>query len=134
MVLPHISTHVGSPATWLPGNPVALFHESVRRLADLPPDMLVLPSHGDPFVGLRERVAELELHHEARCRTIAGALGEPRSAYDLLQVVFQRELDPLQLMLAMNEAIAHLEYMTDRGELIRLAGDDGITRYVRGDA
>jgi hypothetical protein len=85
-------------------------------------------------VGLRERVAELELHHEERCRTIAGAVGEPRSAAELLQVVFQRELDPLQLMLAMNEAIAHLEYMTDRGDLVRLVGDDGITRYVRKDA
>ena len=116
MVLPHISTHVGSPAAWLPGNPVALFQESVRRLAGLPADTLVLPSHGEPFVGLRERVGELESHHEERCRTIAGVLGEPRSAAELLQVVFQRELDPLQLMLAMNEAVAHLEYMTDRGE------------------
>ncbi len=56
MVLPHISTHVGSPAAWLPGNPVALFQDSVRRLAELPQDTLVLPSHGEPFVGLRERV------------------------------------------------------------------------------
>jgi glyoxylase-like metal-dependent hydrolase (beta-lactamase superfamily II) len=131
MVLPHISTHVGSPAAWLPGNPVAQFQKSARRLADLPEDTLVLPSHGEPFIGLRERVAELEVHHQERCRTIAGALGEPRTAAELLQVVFQRELDPLQLMLAMNEAVAHLEYMTDRGELERLQGDDGIIRYVR---
>jgi glyoxylase-like metal-dependent hydrolase (beta-lactamase superfamily II) len=134
MVLPHISTHVGSPATWLPGNPVALFQDSVRRLAELPEDTLVLPSHGEPFVGLQERVAELELHHEERCRTIAAALDEPLSAAELLTVVFQRDLDPLQLMLAMNEAVAHLEYMTDRGELERLAGGDGITRYVHRDA
>ena len=59
---------------------------------------------------------------------------DPGRAAELLEVVFQRELDPLQLMLAMNEAVAHLEYMTDRGELERLAGDDGITRYVRRDA
>jgi glyoxylase-like metal-dependent hydrolase (beta-lactamase superfamily II) len=131
MVLPHISTHVGSPATWLPGNPVALFQDSVRRLAALPADTLVLPSHGEPFVGLRERVAELVRHHEERCRTIAEALDRPRSAAELLDVVFQRELDPLQLMLAMNEAVAHLEYMTERGELERLAGDDGVTRYGR---
>ena len=46
-------------------------------------------------------------------------------------MVFHRELDPLQLMFAMNEAIAHLEYMNDRGELDRIEGDDGVTRYVR---
>ena len=79
-------------------------------------------------------MAELEAHHQERCRTIAAALDEPRSAAELLNVVFQRELDPLQLMLAMNEAVAHLEYMTDRGELERLPGEDGITRYVRRDA
>ena len=65
---------------------------------------------------------------------MAAALGEPRSAGELLEVVFQRELDALQLMFAMNEAIAHLEYMSDRGELARIEGDDGIVRYVRKDA
>ena len=117
MLLPDISTHVGSPATWLPGNPVAQFQKSVRRLAALPADTLVLPSHGVPFLGLRERVAELEAHHEQRWRPMAAALGEPRSAAELLEIVFQRELDALQLMFAMNEAVAHLEYMTDRGQL-----------------
>ncbi len=134
MLLPNISTHVGSPATWLPGNPVAQFQHSVRKLAALPADTLVLPSHGAPFYGARERVVELERHHEQRCLTLLTALGEPRSAAELLAVVFNRELDPLQLMFAMNEAIAHLEYMTDRGDLDRLDGDDGVTRYVRKDA
>ena len=134
MLLPNISTHVGSPATWLPGNPVAQFQHSVRKLAALPADTLVLPSHGAPFRGARERVVELERHHEQRCLTLLTALGEPRSAAELLTVVFNRELDPLQLMFAMNEAIAHLEYMTDRGDLDRIDGDDGVTRYVRKDA
>ena len=134
MLLPDISTHVGSPATWLPGNPVAQFQKSVRRLAALPADTLVLPSHGVPFLGIRERVAELEAHHEQRCATMAAALGEPRSAAELLDVVFQRELDALQLMFAMNETVAHLEYMTERGQVERLEGDDGIVRYVRMDA
>ena len=134
MLLPDISTHVGAPAAWLPGNPVAQFQESVRRLAALPADTLVLPSHGMPFHGLRERVTELEVHHEQRCATMAAALGVPRSAAELLEVVFQRELDALQLMFAMNETIAHLEYMTERGQLERLEGEDGIVRYVRKEA
>jgi hypothetical protein len=48
-------------------------------------------------------------------------------------VIFKRELDPLQLMFAMNEATAHLEYMTDRGDLQRLEGDDEVIRYIRTD-
>ena len=61
-------------------------------------------------------------------------LEEPRSAGELLAIVFQRELDALQLMFAMNEAIAHLEYMADRGEVERLVGGDDIVRYVRKEA
>ena len=133
MLLPSISTHVGSPATWLPGNPVSQFQQSVRKLAALPADTFVLPSHGAPFYGARERVVELERHHEQRCLTLLTALSEPRSAGELLAVVFRRELDPLQLMFAMNEAIAHLEYMNDRGDVDRIEGDDGITRYGRKD-
>ncbi len=131
MLLPSISTHVGSPASWLPGNPVAQFRKSVGRLAALPADTFVLPSHGAPFYGARERVAELERHHEQRCLTMLGLLGEPRSAAEILAQVFKRELDPLQLMFAMNEAVAHLEYMTERGDLDRAEGEDGVTRYVR---
>ena len=63
MLLPDISTHVGSPAAWLPGNPVAQFQKSVRRFAALPAGTLVLPSHGVPFYWIRERVAEFEVHH-----------------------------------------------------------------------
>ena len=113
---------------------MAQFQKSVRRFAALPADTLVLPSHGVPFYGIRERVAELEMHHEQRCTTMAAALGEPGSAAELLEVVFQRELDALQLMFAMNETIAHLEYMADRGQLDRIEGGDGIVRYVRKDA
>ncbi len=131
MLLPTISTHVGSPATWLPGNPVAEFQKSVGKLAALPADTLVLPSHGAPFYGARERVVELERHHEQRCLAMLAALGEPRSAAQLLAVIFRRELDPLQLMFAMNEAIAHLEYMTDRGDVDRSEDAEGVIRYVR---
>lgn len=131
MLLPRISTHVGSPAAWLQGNPVAQFLDSVGRLATLPADTLVLPSHGSPFYGARERVTELARHHEQRCLLMLKVLGEPRSAGELLAEIFHRELDPLQLMLAMHEAIARLEYMTERDDLDRIEGDNGITRYVR---
>jgi glyoxylase-like metal-dependent hydrolase (beta-lactamase superfamily II) len=133
MLLPSISTHVGSPATWAPGNPVTQFQQSVRKLAALPADTFVLPSHGAPFYGARERVAELERHHEQRCLTMLLALDEPHSAAELLAVVFRRQQDPLQLMFAMNEATAHLEYMSDRGDVERLEGEDGVIRYVRKD-
>lgn len=131
MLLPHISSHVGSPVTWALGNPVALFQQSLRRLAELPADTLVLPSHGVPFLGVRERVAALLEHHEERCARLLTALTEPKTAGELLEVLFPRGLDPLQVVLAMNETIAHLAYLEGRGDLEKVVGGDGMIRWVR---
>ena len=131
MLLPHISSHVGSPVTWTRGNPVALFLESLRRLAELPASTLVLPGHGIPFLGVRPRVAALLEHHQERCARMLAALDAPQTAGDLLEVLFPRGLDPLQVILAMNETIAHLAYLEEQGELRQAKGADGKVRWLR---
>ncbi len=131
MLLPHISSHVGSPVTYRLGNPVALFEQSLRRLEELPADTLVLPSHGVPFVGVKPRIAALFEHHRERCARLRGAVGQPRTAGELLGELFPRGLDPLQVILAMNETIAHLAYLEERGEVQQLGGADGMIRWVR---
>ena len=60
MVLPKISTNVSVWANEPEGNPLALFLDSIAGYAQLPAKTLILPSHGLPFRGLRERVAQLQ--------------------------------------------------------------------------
>ena len=57
MVLPKISTNVSVWPEQPEGDPLQLFLDSLDRYAQLPPDTLVLPSHGLPFRGLRKRIA-----------------------------------------------------------------------------
>jgi hypothetical protein len=98
----------------------------------LPPDTLVLPSHGLPFRGLHERVRQLHEHHAARCALLSEACSLPKSATELIPVLFDRDIpDAHQTMFAMGEAIAHLNYLEHRGELRRIASsDDGVIRYL----
>lgn len=130
MVLPRISTNVSVTSSEPLANPLELYLGSLARLQALPPEILVLPSHGRPFVGLQQRIGELEAHHAARLAEVRTACAEaPCSAADLLPVLFRRQLDAQQVTFAMGEAIAHLNYLVARGELIPGTGDDGVIRF-----
>jgi glyoxylase-like metal-dependent hydrolase (beta-lactamase superfamily II) len=131
MLLSTISTNVSVWSIDPEGDPLRLFLESIARYRELPADTLVLPSHGKPFRGAHERVAQLEQHHQERFAELKLELkkGE-RSAGELLPVLFRRPLDAHQTFFAMGEAIAHLHYLYYAGEAKRAAGADGIMRYA----
>ncbi|MFZ5556660.1 MAG: MBL fold metallo-hydrolase [Pseudomonadota bacterium] len=132
MVLPRISTNV---SVWSPepeGDPLALFLDSLARFRELPAQTLVLPSHGRVFTGLRARVDALRSHHDARFRDLLGACAEPRSAADLIPVLFRRQLDSHQVFFAMGEAVAHINYLWRRGRLERSVDGQGIYRFRTG--
>jgi len=132
MLLPRISTNISVNQVDPDGDPLRLFLESLRRYVGmLPGDTLVLPSHGLPFRGMRERVAQLEEHHRLRLGELEEVCGEPKSAADVIGMLFRRELDEHQTFFAMGEAIAHLNYLMHDGVLRRATGADGIERFVR---
>ena len=133
MLLPRISTNV---AVW-PGepdaDPVARFLASLRAFAALPADTLVLPSHGPPFRGIDARVTRLAEHHAQRLDELHRALvaaRAPRSAQDVIPVLFRRELDLQQRFFAMGEAIAHLNHLWHDGRATRHVANDGAIRYA----
>jgi glyoxylase-like metal-dependent hydrolase (beta-lactamase superfamily II) len=129
MLLSTISTNVSVWSIDPQGDPLRLFLASIAKYRELPQDVLVLPSHGKPFRGAHQRVEQLERHHEERLGELIGALQEPKSAAELLGVLFRRPLDAHQTFFAMGEAIAHLHYLYYAGRAKRALGDDGIMRY-----
>ena len=131
MLLPRISTNVSIQAANPDGNALKLFLDSVDRLTDLPPDTLVLPSHGRPFRGIQARAAQLHAHHRERFEALVAACNTPKSACELIPVLFQRELDAHQTMFAMGESIAHLNFLEHAGELKRTGDADGVVRFMK---
>ncbi len=129
MVLPKISTNVSVWGTEPEGNPLSLFLDSIGRYARLPADTFILPSHGLPFRGLRERVAQLQEHHRLRLAELHEVCESPKAAADVLSTLFRRELDTQQLFFAMGEAMAHLHFLHADGRLTRTVGGDGVVRY-----
>ncbi len=130
MLLPRISTNVSVPSAQPHANPLKLFLGSIARCAELPAETLVLPSHGQPFRGLREREAQLQEHHRLRLAELHEACDTPKAAAELLATLFRRVLDTHQTFFAMGESMAHLHYLYEAGELRRMEAE-GVLRYVR---
>lgn len=133
MVLPRISTNVSVLAQEPEADALKLYLDSLERLLALPGDTLVLPSHGRPFTGLHTRIGQLKDHHAQRLADVLDACSQaPRTAADLLPVMFPRALDLHQMTFAMGEAIAHLNLLWHAGRLQRSVGDtDGIVRFSK---
>lgn len=130
MVLPRISTNVSVHAAEPESNPLRLFLTSLLRYLDLPPTTLVLPSHGKPFQGLHERIHQLQSHHRDRLDEILAAARQgPLSAFDVLPLMFKRQLDAHQMTFAMGEALAHLHCLWLDGELQRVLDSGGVHRF-----
>lgn len=128
-VLPTISSNISFMFHSTDANPLGSFLSSLQRLRALPEDTLVLPSHGMPFRGLRQRIDDLTGHHVEQLDKLAALCVEPRVAMDVLPFMFRRELKEMHLFLAIGEALAHLEYLVHAGR-VRREARDGRVHYI----
>lgn len=131
MLLPRISTNVSVFNYEPDANPLPLYLKSLRAYDGLAKDTLVLPSHGRPFRGMHERIAQQHAHHADRLAEVLEACATPKSAADVVPVLFRRELDLHQLTFAMGEALAHLHALYFEGKLTRTLGTDGVVRFCK---
>jgi glyoxylase-like metal-dependent hydrolase (beta-lactamase superfamily II) len=127
-ITPNISVWAVDPE----GDPLGLYMRSLHALKQqVPDDALVLPGHQLPFYGLHTRSNELIAHHDLRCAMIAEACrAAPRSAAELVPVLFHIQLDPHQMSFAFSEVQAHVNFMLRRGELAWTEGTDGVERVL----
>jgi glyoxylase-like metal-dependent hydrolase (beta-lactamase superfamily II) len=131
-VLAKITPNVSVWAVDPEGDPLGLYLRSLAEIEGaIPAGALVLPGHQLPFYGLHARSAQLIAHHAARCTAIGAACRTaPRSAAELVPVLFRLDLDPHQMSFAFSEVQAHVNYMLARGELAWVEGDDAVERVV----
>lgn len=131
MLLPRISTNISVFDHEPLGNPLPLYLNSLKSFEPLPADTLVLPSHGKPFTGMHERIRQQNEHHAERLHEVLEACATPKSATDILPIMFKRKLDLHQTTFAMGEVIAHLHALWYDGKLSRAIGNDGIIRFTK---
>ena len=131
-VLPTISSNISVHPTEPWANPLKDWLDSIDKFRRrIPDDVLVLPAHGQPFRGLHARLRRLQRGHLKALDRLRTALESPLRVVDTFSALFARPIGeaPSLLGLATGEAIAHLNYLVDAGEVVSSLDADGLRRY-----
>jgi glyoxylase-like metal-dependent hydrolase (beta-lactamase superfamily II) len=126
-VLPRISSNVSVFPTEPEADPLKDWLDSLSRIKhQVPDDVLVLPAHNSPFLGLHARIDELiESHHQGLAR-LESLLNEPKRTIDVFESLFSRPITPGLLGMATGEAMAHLNYLRKVGRAIKAPDKLGV--------
>jgi len=131
-VLPRISSNVSVFPTEPDGDPLSEWLTSLARIKTIVPDeVLVLPAHNDPFLGLHARLDHLIRGHERGLERLMRTLAEPKRSIDIFGSLFARSIGPELLGMATGEALAHLNCLLVRGQATAAADANGVVWYGR---
>lgn len=133
-VLPKITPNTSIFSYMEGSDPLGDFVETLSRLKRIiPDDVLVLPSHHDPFYGLHSRIDTILDHHEERlAHALEATSTSPVTAMDVCDHLFgMGTLDSHQRSFAYGEALAHVVHLVRRGHLSERLRDDGVMIFQR---
>jgi glyoxylase-like metal-dependent hydrolase (beta-lactamase superfamily II) len=130
-ILPRISSNISVHPTEPEANPLRDWLESCEKLLEaVPEDVFVLPAHNEPFTGAHIRLRQLIDGHETALGRLRRKLAAgPCGVLDTFTSIFGRSIADDEIGMATGEAIAHLNYLRSRGEVMAETDKQGILRY-----
>jgi glyoxylase-like metal-dependent hydrolase (beta-lactamase superfamily II) len=126
-VLPRTSPHM-APESITPSTGLGHYLESLRRIAELPDIRLALGGHEEPIYDLYGRIAEIEASHKRKLERMLDACAEPHTVNELAKAIYS-DVSSYDVLLALEEVGAHVEYLDQHGHLAianldEVAGDE----------
>lgn len=129
-ILPRISPNIGVHPNEPEADPLGEWIVSCRRFQPLAKrNHLVLPGHNRPFTGLPKRLEQLIDNHHGAIKRLRKELARPRTAIECFDAIYKRRIGDGEFMLALIEAIAHLNHMVATGQATRRLDADGAYRF-----
>lgn len=124
-VLPDITPHQ-SPETITPWTGLGHYIEALERVRRILGIDLALPGHGDPMSAMVERIAEIKAFHHQRLAKVLDLCRDGQTLAELTDTMFPGQIG-YGVLLALEEAGAHVEYLAERGQL-EIANVEDFTR------
>lgn len=124
-VLPRITPHQ-SPESITPWTGLDHYMIALEKLRHVGGIDLALPGHEEPIPRLSQRIAEIEQFHRGRLEKVRALCTTPKTIAEIAGELFGAQPGYGRL-LALEEAAAHVEYLSRRGAL-ELDNLDELTR------
>jgi glyoxylase-like metal-dependent hydrolase (beta-lactamase superfamily II) len=114
-VLPYTSPHM-APESITPSTGLEHYLQALDKIAAVPGIRLALGGHEEPIDNLYARVDQIKSSHMRKLERIRSACREPRTINDLASAIYPT-VRGYDILLALEEIGAHVEYLDQRGEL-----------------
>lgn len=130
-ILPMITPNIGAYSTEPEANTLKDYLDTLPQFKSLPDDVVVLPAHKLPFIGLHQRVDELIAHHQEHLKALTDACQQSQTVVSLLPVMFKRKLSHGNMVFAVAECLSHLNYLVSEGVITRHLNKNGVYEYTQ---
>jgi glyoxylase-like metal-dependent hydrolase (beta-lactamase superfamily II) len=128
-ILPIITPNISVYSTEPNNNSLQEYLDTLPQFLELPEQTLVLPAHNRPFTGLHARVHFMQQHHADKLQRVLTACSDAKTTFEIIPTLFNRKPSNHDMMFALGECLAHLNYLLNRGELKRHLNEDGAYLY-----
>jgi len=114
-ILPKITPFI--PTESKDSDMLAKYTESLDKVDKIKHD-IIAPGHGNLISEPHSRIKQMKLHHKRRSEKILSILEEKSfTGWEMVNNVFPRKLDDMNLRLAFQETMAHLKYLENLGKV-----------------
>lgn len=121
-----ITTHMG----------LSHYLDALTKMEDLPGISLALGGHEEPMADINGRIHQIKQSHQNRLEKVLAICQQPHSIAEVSLELFG-PVESYHILLALEEAGAHVEYLYQRGELVAANLDEiaatshPVVRYQR---
>lgn len=131
-LLPTITPNIAVYSTEPEANPLEEWLASCKRFSVIAKDdNFVLPGHKLPFTGLPTRIDQLIENHHCALERLLDFLSEPAVIADCFQPVFGHAISDNVYGMALDEAIAHMNYLRSKGQVESFDRGDGVLLWKK---
>lgn len=118
-LLPHISSNVLVNEMEPNGQQLEYWLQSLHNMQDLDANTLVLPAHGPAFTNIHGRARQLIKHHADTLNKLHDYAKSKSNftAFEATNYLFDRELSPINMLMALGETLAHINWLITHGYL-----------------
>lgn len=114
-ILPHTSPHL-APESITASTGLGHYLDALRKIAAAPGIRLALGGHEGPMHDVYGRIAQIQTSHQRKLDRLCEACTEPRTINELTRLIYP-DVSSYDILLAIEEIGAHVEYLDQRGEL-----------------
>jgi glyoxylase-like metal-dependent hydrolase (beta-lactamase superfamily II) len=114
-VLPQTSPHMAPESITL-STGLSHYLASLAKIAEVPDIRLALGGHEGPIADLYGRVEQIRASHQRKLERVLDACAEPRTINELSKAIYP-DVSSYDILLAIQEIGAHVEYLDQHGQL-----------------